>query len=90
MSDKVVKYKKPINLNIGIIIFVFIIIYVVFNVFSYMTRVTIAEYQVSQGTIASNNIYQGLIFRDEEVLKDNGAEFVVHSPEEAWEVLNKN
>ena len=28
-------------------------------------------------------------FRDEEFLKDNGAEFVVHSPEEAWEFINK-
>ena len=76
MSDKVVKYKKPINLNIGIIIFFFIIIYVVFNVFSYMTRVTIAEYQVSQGTIASNNIYQGLIFRDEEVFYSDKSGYI--------------
>ena len=28
-------------------------------------------------------------FRDEEFLKENGAEFVVHSPEEAWEFINK-
>ena len=28
-------------------------------------------------------------FRDEEFLKDNGAEFVVHSPEEAWKFINK-
>ena len=27
-------------------------------------------------------------FRDEEFLKENGAEFVVHSPEEAWEFIN--
>ena len=28
-------------------------------------------------------------FRNEEFLKENGAEFVVHSPEEAWEFINK-
>lgn len=68
MAENVVKYKKPININIGMIIFFFIIIYVIFNVFSYMTRVTISEYQVSQGAIASNNIYHGLILRDEEIV----------------------
>ena len=29
------------------------------------------------------------VWLDEEFLKDNGAEFVVHSPEEAWEFINK-
>ncbi len=76
MSDKVVKYKKPINLNIGIVIFFFIIIYVIFNVFSYATRVSIAEYQVSQGSIASNNIYQGLILRDEEVIYSDNSGYI--------------
>ena len=28
-------------------------------------------------------------FRNEEFLKENGAEFVVHSPKEAWEFINK-
>lgn len=76
MSDKVVKYKKPINLNIGIVIFFFIIVYVIFNVFSYVTRVSIAEYQVSQGSIASNNIYQGLILRDEEVIYSDNSGYI--------------
>ncbi len=76
MSDKVVKYKKPINLNIGIVIFFFIIVYVVFNVYSYVTRVTIAEYQVSQGSIASNNIYQGLILREEEVFYSDKSGYI--------------
>lgn len=55
------------NFNIGVVIFFIIIIYVLFNIFSYFTHTHIAEYQVQQGTIASNYIYQGIIVRDETV-----------------------
>lgn len=55
------------NFNIGVVIFFIIIIYVLFNIFSYFTKTHIAEYQVQQGTIASNYIYQGIIVRDETV-----------------------
>ncbi len=67
-TSNIVKYKKPLNLNIGLVIFVIIFIYVIFNIFSYFTSTTIAEYEVSQGTIASNNVYRGLILRDETVV----------------------
>ena len=66
-KNKIVKYKSPMNFNIGVVIFFIIIIYVLFNIFSYFTKTHIAEYQVQQGTIASNYIYQGIIVRDETV-----------------------
>jgi len=66
-KKEIVKYKSSGNFNIGVVIFFIIIIYVLFNIFSYFTKSHIAEYQVQQGTIASNNIYQGIIVRDETV-----------------------
>ena len=66
-KNKIVKYKNTYDFNIGFIIFFIIIIYVLFNVFSYFTKNTIAEYEVQQGTIASNYVYQGVIIRDETV-----------------------
>ena len=63
----IVQYKSSGNFNIGVVVFFIIIIYVLFNIFSYFTKSHIAEYQVQQGTIASNNIYQGIIVRDETV-----------------------
>ncbi|MBQ3558310.1 MAG: hypothetical protein IJA07_02195 [Agathobacter sp.] len=66
-KKEIVKYKSASNFNIGVVIFFIIIIYVLFNIFSYFTKSHIAEYQVQQGTIASNNIYQGIIVRDETV-----------------------
>lgn len=66
-KNKVINYRKPFNLNIGVIIFVIIFIYLVFNVFTYMTTTHISIYEVEQGTMAANNIYRGLILREEKV-----------------------
>ena len=63
----IVKYGNSGNFNIGFVVFFIIIIYVLFNIFSYFTKSHIAEYLVQQGTIASNNIYQGIIVRDETI-----------------------
>lgn len=70
-NKKVVKYRKPFNINIGVIIFIFIFIYLVFNVFSYMTTTHISVYEVEQGTMAENNVYKGLILREEQVYYAN-------------------
>ena len=70
MSDKnkIIKYNSnPMNFNIGVVIFFIIIFYVLFNIFSYFKKSHIAEYQVQQGTIATNYIFQGIIVRDETV-----------------------
>lgn len=66
-KKKIVRVRNVGNFNIGVVIFFIIIIYVLFNIFSYYTKTHIAEYQVQQGTIASNYIYQGIIVRDETV-----------------------
>lgn len=66
-NKKVVKYRRPININIGVIIFIIIFIYIVFNIFSYFTANRVSIYEVSQGTIVENNTYNGLILRAETV-----------------------
>ena len=72
-NKNVVKYRKPMNFNIGVIIFVIIFIYLVFNVFSYLTETHISVYEVEQGTIAVNNVYNGLrLFRCSELLCKRG------------------
>ncbi len=68
---KVVKYRKPFNINIGVAVFGIIFIYIVFNIFSYFTAEHIAVYEVGQGTIAENNTYNGLILREEKIVNSN-------------------
>lgn len=64
-ETNVIKYRKPLNINIGVVIFVIIFIYVVFNVFMYLTETHISPYEVEYGTMAANNIYKGFVIRDE-------------------------
>lgn len=66
-NQNVIKYRRTFHFNIGFVIFFIIIIYVIFNIFSYLTSNSIAEYEVQQGRIATSNIYKGLILRDETV-----------------------
>lgn len=70
MSEKrnVVKMNRGLHLNVGVVVFVIIIIYIGFNLFSYFTSDTVSEYEVGQGTIATNHIYHGLILRNETVV----------------------
>lgn len=66
-ETNVIKYRKPLNINIGVVIFVIIFIYVVFNVIMYFTETHISPYEVEYGTMAANNIYNGFVIRDESV-----------------------
>ncbi|MCM1282241.1 MAG: hypothetical protein NC180_11805 [Muribaculaceae bacterium] len=67
-NRKVVRISRFRSLNVGVVIFIIIIIYVIFNIFAYLTSETIAEYEVGQGTIAANHVYHALALRDETVV----------------------
>ncbi|MCI8301084.1 MAG: hypothetical protein HFI69_12220 [Lachnospiraceae bacterium] len=66
-NKKIVKFHRMSQLNIGVIIFLIIFIYLVYNIFQYFTTEQIAVYEVSQGTITQNNIYTGTILREEKI-----------------------
>lgn len=65
--DNVIKFQKQIQINIGIVVFGIIFIYVIFHIFSYLTSDNVTIYEVTQGTIASNNEYRALAIRDESI-----------------------
>ena len=75
-SNKVVKYRKPLNLNIGMIIFAVIFIYIIICVFMYFTQKHIEGHQVKMGSLSTNNIYKGIALRDEEIITANQAGYV--------------
>ena len=69
-------YKKPININIGIIIFVLIGIYIVYSLLAYMRSKPIAGYEVKIGSLTSPATFTGLIIRDEEIVYADEAGYV--------------
>lgn len=64
-NKKVIKYKKPWNLNVGVIIFAFIFIYLVASVAVYLSKEKIHIYEVTEGALAEYSDYNALILRDE-------------------------
>lgn len=64
------------NINIGVVVFGIIFIYILFNIFSYFTTEHIAVYEVGQGTIAENNTYQGLILREEKIFSSDYSGYI--------------
>ena len=67
-KEKIVKYRKPLNLNIGMIIFAVILIYIIICTFMYFTQKHIEGHQVKAGSLSTNNIYQGIALRKEEIV----------------------
>lgn len=72
--DNIIKFRKPLHFNIGVLLLVFVLFYLIFHFFTYITKKDVAIYEVSQGTLTVNNSYKALIIRDEEVVyaSENG------------------
>ncbi len=75
-NKKIKKYRKPLNLNIGMIIFSAIFIYVIICVIMYFQTSHIVRYEVQKGSLATNNIYRGIVIRNETVVNTTAAGYV--------------
>lgn len=64
-NKKIIKYRKPLNLNIGMLVFAAIFIYMVFSVYTYITKEKIQFYEVADGSIVEDKSYNGIILRNE-------------------------
>lgn len=65
-NNKVIRYRKPLNINIGMIMFALIFAYMAFYVYTYMQRDKIEFYEVTEGSIVNDQRHTGIIFRTEE------------------------
>ncbi|WP_455718532.1 HlyD family efflux transporter periplasmic adaptor subunit [Anaerosporobacter sp.] len=75
-NRKVAKYRRPININIGVIIFFVLFLYIGINVVLYLGKDHLAIYEVVSKTIADDNTCQGVILREEEVVNSTQAGYV--------------
>lgn len=68
-TKDILKFKKKRQLNIGLIIFGIIFIYLVATIVMYITAPHITVYEVRQGSILKDTAYTGLAIRDEIVVQ---------------------
>ena len=75
-NRKIRQYRKPLNINLGIIIFSVIFVYVVICVFLYFTQKHIMGYEVKNGSLSIGNVYQGIAMIPDTLIimheKENG------------------
>lgn len=89
-NGKIRKYRKPLNLNIGMIIFGVVFIYVVVCVILYFQTSHIVRYEVQEGSLVTNNIYQGVVVREETVIPTGVAGYVNYYAREGERVAKND
>ncbi len=85
-NDKVVKFKKRKSINMGVIVFLILFLYIAINVYIYFTKEQLTIYEVHKGTTAIDNRITGLILRDEEILTSDKAGYVSYYQKEGARV----
>lgn len=75
-SNKVIKYRKPLNINVGMMIFAIIFLYIVFSVYTYLTRDQIKFYEVLKGSIVKEEQYTGIALREETVMNADASGYL--------------
>lgn len=87
-SGKVTKYRKPININPGLVLFIVLFIYIVIIIVSYFRQEHITPYEVSLGSLAVNNVYSGVALREETVVECPYSGYVNYYARESEKVNN--
>ena len=82
------KYRKPLNLNIGMLLFVAIFFYVMICVFLSFGNTRVSPYEVREGSLAANYTYRGFAVREEQVISSPKAGYVNYYTKEGGRVAN--
>ncbi|MBO5342692.1 MAG: hypothetical protein J6A73_08425 [Lachnospiraceae bacterium] len=85
-NNKIVRYRRPFNLNIGMVIFAVMAIYILICVVIYIRSNPIVGYEVKVGSLSVNNIYTGIALRSEEIVKTQEAGYVNYYARESEKV----
>ena len=85
-NGKIRKYRKPLNINIGLVIFSIIFIYIIICVFLYFTSKHVVGYEVRNGTLSVENVYKGIALRDETIVKSKNSGYVNYYAREGSKV----
>lgn len=85
-KDKIVKYRKPFKINPGVLVFLVIFVYIIIMVVLYFRQDHITPYEVKLGSLAVNNIYEGVILREEEVVTSDFSGYINYYAREGEKV----
>lgn len=75
-DNTIVQIKKPLNINIGMIFFLVIFLYLIICIVSYLSSKHVTGYEVLEGSLAVSNRYEGIALRDETIIDSGAAGYV--------------
>ncbi len=88
--NNITVFRKQWNINIGIIIFGVIFLYLVVTVLLYVTGTHVSVYEVREGSILKDNAYTGLAIREETVIRADTSGYVNYFASEGTKVGTKS
>ncbi len=68
MADNIIRVKKRKDVNIGIIVFLVILVYIISYVYTFWTKAEIPLYEVQPGELYVTSQCDGMILREEELV----------------------
>ncbi len=73
-ATNIIKYRKAPRLNIGIFVFVFILVEAIVAIYGYVHTKHISPYEVRTGSLYTNSLYTGIAVRKEKTItaEDSG------------------
>lgn len=90
-NRKVTKYPRNINnINIGMIFFAVMAIYIIISVITYFRRDHMVGYEVKEGSLSTNNIYDAVALRTEKIVESDTAGYVNYFATEGGRVAVGN
>lgn len=90
-SRKITRYPKNMNnINIGMIFFAVMAIYIIISVITYLRKDHIVGYQVNEGSLSTNNIYEAIAIRKEKMVTADSAGYVNYFATEGGRVAVGN
>lgn len=75
---KIVKFKRRKTINIGVVVFLILFLYIAINVFIYFTKEQLSIYEVQDGTTFVDNRITALILREEELINSKKAGYIAY------------
>lgn len=89
-QDKIVKFKKRKNINIGFVVFFILFIYIVINIILSLTKDQLTIYEVLEGSTAVDNRTTALILRKEELINSDSAGYVLYYQKDGARIAKKS
>ncbi|MBE5854013.1 MAG: hypothetical protein E7297_01500 [Lachnospiraceae bacterium] len=89
-TDKITKYKKPHQINIGMIIFGALFVYIVICLILYFNTKHLRGYEVKTGSLSEDNIYRGIALREEHVVNATAAGYIYYFVPEGTHVSTRD